>query len=63
MLDALAAGTGNSQFCELLIEEGAEVDEVDRAGETPVMTAVICDNREVKFLELCFPLTLMAPLV
>lgn len=42
-----AASTGNSQLCELLVEEGAEVDEVDKAGETPLMTAVVCGNKEV----------------
>lgn len=34
-------------MCELLIEEGAEVDAVDKAGETPLMNAVICENKEV----------------
>ena len=42
-----AASTGNGELCEFLIEEGAEVDAVDRAGQTALMTAVICDNREV----------------
>lgn len=42
-----AASTGNSELCELLIEEGAEVDAVDRAGQTPLMHAVICQNKEV----------------
>lgn len=42
-----AASTGNAELCEFLIEEGAEVDAEDRAGQTALMTAVICDNREV----------------
>lgn len=50
-----AASTGNSELCELLIEEGAEVDEVDKAGETPLMTAVVCGNKEV-IIQKLFPL-------
>lgn len=46
-----AASMGNSQMCELLIEEGAEVDPVDKAGQTPLMVAVICYNREVCLLD------------
>ncbi|KAL9999862.1 putative ankyrin repeat-containing domain-containing protein [Helianthus debilis subsp. tardiflorus] len=42
-----AASTGNSELCELLIEEGADIDAVDRAGQTPIMTAVICHNKDV----------------
>lgn len=42
-----AASTGKSEMCELLIEEGAEVDPVDKAGQTPLMAAVICYNKEV----------------
>lgn len=42
-----AASTGKSDVCELLIEEGAEVDAVDRSGQTPLMNAVICENKEV----------------
>lgn len=42
-----AASTGNSALCEFLIEEGAEVDAEDRAGQTPLMNAVICQNKEV----------------
>lgn len=42
-----AASTGNSELCELLIEEGAEVDATDKAGQTPLMHAVICQNRQV----------------
>lgn len=34
-------------MCELLIEEGADIDVVDRAGQTPIMTAVICYNKDV----------------
>lgn len=45
-----AASTGNSELCELLIEEGAEVDAVDKAGQTPLMNAVICYNKEVSFV-------------
>lgn len=44
-----AASTGNSAMCELLIEEGAEVDAIDKAGQTPLMNAVICQNKEVNF--------------
>lgn len=42
-----AASTGNYELCEFLIEEGAEVDDVDKAGQTPLMNAVICHNKEV----------------
>jgi ankyrin repeat protein len=42
-----AASTGNSELCEFLIEEGAEVDAVDKAGQTCLMNAVICHNKEV----------------
>lgn len=42
-----AASTGNMELCEFLIEEGAEVDDVDIAGQTPLMTAVVCDNKDV----------------
>lgn len=42
-----AASTGKSDLCEFLIEEGAEVESVDKAGETPLMTAVICENQKV----------------
>ncbi|MBA0596368.1 hypothetical protein Gohar_021305, partial [Gossypium harknessii] len=45
-----AASTGKSALCELLIEEGAEVDATDRAGQTPLMSAVICQNKEVALL-------------
>uniref|UniRef100_A0A7N2LB40 Uncharacterized protein n=1 Tax=Quercus lobata TaxID=97700 RepID=A0A7N2LB40_QUELO len=45
-----AASTGNSEVCELLIEEGAEVDAVDKAGQTPLMNAVICYDKEVALL-------------
>ena len=37
-------------MCELLIEEGAEVDAVDKAGQTPLMNAVICYDKEVSFV-------------
>ena len=43
-----AASVGNSEMCELLIEEGAEVDAVDKADQTPLMNAVVCENKEVK---------------
>lgn len=43
-----AASTGNAELCEFLIEEGAEIDDVDNAGQTPLMDAVICHNKEVK---------------
>lgn len=49
-----AASTGNSNVCELLIEEGADIDAVDRAGQTPLMTAVICENKEVKLTYFLF---------
>ncbi|KAJ9549221.1 hypothetical protein OSB04_021764 [Centaurea solstitialis] len=39
-----------SELCELLIEEGADIDAVDRAGQTPIMSAVICHNKEVALL-------------
>lgn len=42
-----AASTGNAELCEFLIEEGAEVDDVDKAGQTALMTAVVCHNKEV----------------
>ena len=42
-----AASTGNSELCELLIEEGAEIDALDKADQTPLMNAVICQNKEV----------------
>ncbi|CAL5411120.1 unnamed protein product [Camellia sinensis] len=42
-----ASSTGNSELCELLIEEGAEVDAIDKAGQTPLMSAVICENKEL----------------
>lgn len=45
-----AASTGNSELCELLIEEGAEIDAVDKGGQTPLMDAVICCNKEVGLL-------------
>ncbi|KAF4396349.1 hypothetical protein G4B88_019149 [Cannabis sativa] len=45
-----ASSTGNSELCELLIEEGADIDAVDRSGQTPLMNAVICDNKEVSLL-------------
>lgn len=48
-----AASTGNSELCELLIEEGAEIDAVDNAGQTPLMNAVICENKEVHLPEFC----------
>lgn len=47
-----AASMGKSEMCELLIEEGAEVDSVDKAGQTPLMTAVICCNKEVSMGEI-----------
>ncbi|KAL2893693.1 Histone-lysine N-methyltransferase EHMT2 [Bienertia sinuspersici] len=42
---ACAASTGNSELCELLIEEGAEIDALDKADETPLMNAIICEHR------------------
>lgn len=42
-----AASIGNSEFCELLIEEGAEIDAIDGTGQTPLMNAVICQNKQV----------------
>jgi 26S proteasome non-ATPase regulatory subunit 10 len=44
-----AASTGNAELCEFLIEEGAEVDAVDKTGQTPLMHAVICENKGVCF--------------
>lgn len=37
-------------LCGLLIEKGAEIDAVDREGQTSLMSAVICDNKEVKLM-------------
>ena len=48
-----AASTGKSDLCELLIEEGAEVDTIDRTGQTPLMNAVICYNKEVCLFYVC----------
>jgi ankyrin repeat protein len=45
-----AASTGNSEMCELLIEEGAEVDAVDKGGQTPLMNAVVCHYKEVSLV-------------
>lgn len=45
-----AASIGNSEMCELLIEEGAIVDITDKAGQTPLMNAVICQNQQVNCL-------------
>lgn len=42
-----AANIGNSELCELLIEEGAEIDAIDGTGQTPLMNAVICQNKQV----------------
>jgi len=47
-----AASTGNSELCELLIEEGAEVDAVDKADQTPLMSAIICNNKEVSLIRI-----------
>jgi hypothetical protein len=56
-----AASTGNGELCEFLIEEGAEVDAVDRTGQTPLMHAVICENRGV--ICLCLPCSRLLCLV
>jgi 26S proteasome non-ATPase regulatory subunit 10 len=45
-----AASAANVELCELLAKEGAEVDAVDKAGQTPLMIAVGCENRQA-----CFP--------
>ncbi|KAJ0095905.1 hypothetical protein Patl1_16732 [Pistacia atlantica] len=45
-----ASSLGNPELCEFLIEEGAEVDATDKAGQTPLMNAVICENKEVNLL-------------
>ncbi|KAI3670890.1 hypothetical protein L1987_87534 [Smallanthus sonchifolius] len=42
------ASTWNSELCEVLIEEGADIDVIDRAGQTPIMNAVICYNKEME---------------
>lgn len=47
-----AASNGNSELCELLIEEGAEVDAVDKAGQTSLMNAVICHYKEVSLVKI-----------
>lgn len=44
-----AASTGKTEVCEFLIEEGAEIDAVDKMGQTPLMHSVICDDRQVIF--------------
>lgn len=44
-----AASTGKSELCEFLIEEGAEIDATDKMGQTPLMHAVICDDKQVIF--------------
>ncbi|KAL9265159.1 Ankyrin repeat domain-containing protein [Drosera capensis] len=49
-LEHRAASTRHSELCELLIEEGAEADAVDKAGQTPLMNAVICQHKEVAML-------------
>ena len=49
-----AVGTGKAQLCELLIEEGADIDVVDRVGQTPLMHAVICENKEVRLSRFLF---------
>ncbi|GAB2271418.1 hypothetical protein Dimus_006257 [Dionaea muscipula] len=41
-----AASTGHSNLCDLLIEEGAEIEAVDIVGQTPIMSAVICQHKE-----------------
>jgi 26S proteasome non-ATPase regulatory subunit 10 len=39
-------------MCECLIEEGADVDAVDKTGQSPLMHAVICEDRGV--IQACF---------
>jgi hypothetical protein len=56
-----AASTGHGELCEFLIEEGAEDDAVDRTGQTPLMHAVICENKGVIFL--CLPCSRLLCLV
>ncbi|GJS73006.1 26S proteasome non-ATPase regulatory subunit 10 [Tanacetum coccineum] len=43
---AVPASSREISCRELLIEEGANIDVVDRAGQTPLMSAVICYNKE-----------------
>jgi ankyrin repeat protein len=44
-----AASAGQAEVCELLIEEGATVDAVDKTGQTPLMLATICNDKQVLF--------------
>ncbi|BAF13246.1 Os03g0758400, partial [Oryza sativa Japonica Group] len=41
---------GNAELCEFLIEEGADVDAVDKTGQTPLMHAVISEDKAVALL-------------
>ncbi|VAI22134.1 unnamed protein product [Triticum turgidum subsp. durum] len=45
-----AASTGNAELCEYLLEEGADIDAVDKLGQSPLMHAVICEDRGVALL-------------
>ena len=42
-----AASAGQAEVCELLIEEGANVDAVDNTGQTSLMYATICNDKQV----------------
>jgi ankyrin repeat protein len=58
--------TSVNQICvepaeNAIIEEGAEVDAVDRTGQTPLIHAVICENKGVIFL--CLPCSRLMCLV
>jgi len=43
-----AASAGHPEICELLIEEGADVDATDKTGQTPLMNAVISNDKQVQ---------------
>jgi 26S proteasome non-ATPase regulatory subunit 10 len=45
-----AASAGQSDICEFLLEEGADIEATDRMGQTPLMHATICENRQVALL-------------
>lgn len=42
-----AASAGQSDICEFLLEEGADIEATDRMGQTPLMHATIGENRQV----------------
>lgn len=42
-----AASAGHTEVADVLIEEGADLEVSDNEGQTPLMLATICDNRQV----------------